>query len=139
MATEMVDIMQKTDNNTPIKLGIIIPCYNEEEGLIETTTQLTHLFDKMIENKEISVESFICYVDDGSQDKTWEIIEKIQDNNPHFKGLKLSRNFGHQNALIAGLMQFKNDADGLISLFSIILSNKWVSCVVVSVNPSSSL
>ena len=109
LATEVVAVMS-------IKLGIIIPCYNEEEGLDETTTQLTHLLEEMIKNKEISPESFVCYVDDGSQDNTWRIIEKTQQNNPHFKGLKLSRNFGHQNALIAGLMQFKEDADGLISM-----------------------
>ena len=99
-----------------MKLGIIIPCYNEEEGLQETTTRLQVLMDDMIRKSQISEGSFICYVDDGSTDTTWTIIEETQENSKLFKGLKLSRNFGHQNALIAGLMQFKDDADGLISM-----------------------
>jgi len=99
-----------------IKLGIIIPCFNEAESLTETTHQLNALLEKMINQNEISPDSFICYVDDGSTDETWDIIEKTQQNNPLFRGLKLSRNFGHQNALIAGLMQFKDNADGLISM-----------------------
>jgi glycosyltransferase involved in cell wall biosynthesis len=70
----------------------------------------------MIKNREISDDSFVCFVDDGSRDKTWEIIEDISNQNPHFKGIKLSRNFGHQNALIAGLMQLKDSADALISM-----------------------
>jgi glycosyltransferase involved in cell wall biosynthesis len=71
---------------------------------------------ELITQKQISSDSFICYVDDGSADSTWNIIEETQLHNPLFRGLKLSRNFGHQNALIAGLMQFKDDADGLISM-----------------------
>ena len=99
-----------------MKLGIIIPCYNEEEGLAETTHRLHILMNDMITQKQISSDSFICYIDDGSADTTWRIIEETQQSNALFKGLKLSRNFGHQNALIAGLMQFKDDADGLISM-----------------------
>jgi glycosyltransferase involved in cell wall biosynthesis len=99
-----------------MKLGIIIPCYNEEVGLKETTKRLEVLVQDMITQKQISPDSFICYIDDGSTDNTWNIIEKTQQSNPLFKGLKLSRNFGHQNALIAGLMQFKDNADGLISM-----------------------
>ena len=99
-----------------MKLGIVIPCYNEEEGLAETTKQLQILLDKMIEAKEISEDSFVCYVDDGSKDKTWELIEQFKNESKLFKGIKLSRNFGHQNALIAGLMQLKDDADALISM-----------------------
>jgi len=70
----------------------------------------------MIEAKEISSDSFVCYVDDGSKDGTWELIKGFQNNASHFKGIKLSRNFGHQNALIAGLMQLKDEADALISM-----------------------
>jgi len=99
-----------------MKLGIIIPCYNEAEGLEETTNRLQYLMNDMITQHQISPDSFICYVDDGSSDNTWDIIEQTQQSTPLFKGLKLSRNFGHQNALIAGLMQFKDDADGLISM-----------------------
>ncbi len=99
-----------------MKLGIVIPCYNEEEGLSETTKQLTLLLDEMIEAEEISPESFVCYVDDGSKDKTWELIETFATDSKLFRGIKLSRNFGHQNALIAGLMQLKDEADALISM-----------------------
>ncbi len=99
-----------------MKLGIVIPCYNEEEGLTETTKRLTLLINEMIENEDISKDSFICYVDDGSKDKTWELIERFGKESAIFKGIKLSRNFGHQNALIAGLMQLKDSADALISM-----------------------
>jgi len=99
-----------------MKLGIVIPCFNEEEGLAETTKHLLSLMNSMINNKEISKESFVCYIDDGSKDKTWELIQKFTNESSLFKGIKLSRNFGHQNALIAGLMQLKDEADALISM-----------------------
>ena len=99
-----------------MKLGIVIPCYNEEEGLTETTKHLTLLMEKMIKANEISSDSFVCYIDDGSKDKTWELIEQFKDESSLFKGIKLSRNFGHQNALIAGLMQLKDEADALVSM-----------------------
>ena len=99
-----------------MKLGIVIPCYNEEEGLSETTKRLQVLLDEMIASGEIAKESFVCYVDDGSKDATWKLIESFQKESPLFKGIKLSRNFGHQNALIAGLMQLKDEADALISM-----------------------
>lgn len=99
-----------------MKLGIVIPCYNEEEGLVETTKHLLLLMEKMINAKEISKESFVCYVDDGSKDGTWQLIEKFKEDSSLFRGIKLSRNFGHQNALIAGLMQLKDEADALVSM-----------------------
>jgi glycosyltransferase involved in cell wall biosynthesis len=99
-----------------MNLGIVIPCYNEEEGLSETTKRLQVLLDEMIASGEIAKESFVCYVDDGSKDATWKFIESFQKESPLFKGIKLSRNFGHQNALIAGLMQLKDEADALISM-----------------------
>ncbi len=99
-----------------MKLGIIIPCYNEALGLDETQKRLQRLLEAMIEEKQIDKESFIVYVDDGSDDTTWEKIVGYRAKSTMCKGLKLSRNFGHQNALIAGLMQFRNDADALISM-----------------------
>lgn len=99
-----------------MKLGIVIPCLNEEEGLEELNRQLQTLLTEMIASKQINKESFICYVDDGSSDNTWSVIESCQVKSSMVRGLKLSRNFGHQNALIAGLMQCKNDADALISM-----------------------
>lgn len=99
-----------------MKLGIVIPCYNESEGLRETTNRLKGLLDEMIEQGEIDKESFVCYIDDGSKDDTWQLIETFTQESPLFKGIKLSRNFGHQNALIAGLMQLKDSADALVSM-----------------------
>lgn len=99
-----------------MKLGIVIPCYNEEEGLAETTKRLQVLLDEMIRAGDIDKESFVCYVDDGSKDDTWKRIEASQEDSSLFKGIKLSRNFGHQNALIAGLMQLKDSADALVSM-----------------------
>ena len=99
-----------------MKLGIVIPCYNEEETLPETTKHLQLLLSEMIQSGAIDEESFVCYVDDGSHDNTWECIETFKQESSLFRGIKLSRNFGHQNALIAGLMQLKNSADALISM-----------------------
>ena len=72
----------------------------------------------MMNENKISKDSFVCYVDDGSQDNTWALIEAFKQSNPVFKGIKLSRRFGHQNALIAGLMQLKDRADVLVSMDS---------------------
>ena len=99
-----------------MKLGIIIPCFNEEDGLEEINRELQALMQEMVDAGEIDKESFICYVDDGSRDNTWSVIAACQAKSSVVKGLKLSRNFGHQNALIAGLMQYKDDADALISM-----------------------
>ncbi len=90
-----------------MRLGVVIPCFNEEEVLTETKNRLERLLGKMIEEKEVLEDSFICFVDDGSRDKTWELIEEFAKESKIFRGIKLSRNFGHQNALIAGLMQLK--------------------------------
>jgi len=99
-----------------MKLGIVIPCYNEAQGINKITKELKALFKEMIDHDQISSESFICYVDDGSDDNTWELIRSISEDSSLFRGVKLSRNFGQQNALIAGLMQYKEDADALISM-----------------------
>jgi len=99
-----------------MKLGIIIPCLNEADGLEEINNQLHALLKEMIENKQIDKDSFICYVDDGSTDETWSVIMSCQKKSSIVKGLKLSKNFGHQNALIAGLMRHKDGADALISM-----------------------
>lgn len=104
------------NENDSMKLGIVIPCYNEEEVLSETSRRLKIILNDMIKLGEIDKESFICYVDDGSKDNTWNLIESFQNESSLFKGIKLSRNFGHQNALLAGLMQLKDNADALVSM-----------------------
>ena len=97
-------------------LYVVIPCYNEEEVLEETTKQLKEKMKKLIESNEISDQSKVMYVNDGSKDKTWEIIKKINKKEKLFTGVTLSRNRGHQNALLGGLMTAKNYADIIISM-----------------------
>ena len=97
-------------------LYVVIPCYNEEEVLEETTRQLKEKMTDLITTKKISDKSRVMYVNDGSKDKTWNIIEKIHRKEKLFTGISLSRNRGHQNALLAGLMTAKNYADVVISM-----------------------
>lgn len=97
-------------------LYVVIPCYNEEEVLEETTKQLKEKMEKLIKSKKISSKSKVMYVNDGSKDKTWEIIKDINKREKIFTGVSLSRNRGHQNALLGGLMTAKNYADIVISM-----------------------
>ena len=97
-------------------LYLVIPCYNEEEVLEETTRQLKIKMEKLIKDKIISDKSRVMYVNDGSRDKTWELIEKIDKQEKYFTGISLSRNRGHQNALLGGLMTAKKYADVIISM-----------------------
>ena len=97
-------------------LYLVIPCYNEEAVLPETARQLLEKMNSMFDRGMISRESRILFVNDGSKDKTWEIIEELHASNPIYSGVKLSRNKGHQNALLAGLMTAKEKADMMISL-----------------------
>lgn len=105
--------MKKNDTKV---LYVVIPCYNEEEVLEETTKQLKEKMTKLIKNKKISENSRVMYVNDGSKDKTWELIQKIHKKEKLFTGICLSRNRGHQNALLAGLMTAKKYADVVISM-----------------------
>ena len=91
-------------------LNIVVPCYNEEEALPETARQLSELLDRMVEQKIISPQSGIYFVDDGSKDRTWNLIESLSAGRPaRFHGIKLSRNCGHQSALLAGLLHAPGD------------------------------
>lgn len=95
---------------------LVIPCYNEEEMLDITTEELTKKMNDLISKKIVSKDSKVLYVNDGSKDKTWEKIESAHKKNNMFCGVKLSRNRGHQNALLAGLMVAKKYADITISM-----------------------
>ena len=97
-------------------LYIVVPCFNEEEVILETTKRLKKKLDYLIKNKIISNNSKVMYVNDGSKDRTWELIKNINNNETHFTGISLSRNRGHQNALLAGLMTAKKYADIVISM-----------------------
>lgn len=102
--------------SSPYTLYLVIPCYNEEEVLPETSKRLDQKLGALIGAGRISEQSRILLVNDGSKDGTWSIIERLHMENPRFSGLKLSRNRGHQNALLAGLMTAKNLADVTISM-----------------------
>lgn len=97
-------------------LWLVIPCYNEEEVLSETAKCTSELLKKLIEKGKISKSSRIAFVNDGSKDKTFEIIKELCDKDKIFVGINLSRNRGHQNALLAGLMTAKEYADAVISM-----------------------
>jgi glycosyltransferase involved in cell wall biosynthesis len=97
-------------------LYIVIPCYNEEEVLAETTKRLKLKLTKLINDKIISSSSRVMYVNDGSKDQTWDIIKNINKEEKLFTGISLSRNRGHQNALVAGLLTAKEYADVVISM-----------------------
>ncbi|MCR5235090.1 MAG: glycosyltransferase family 2 protein [Lachnospiraceae bacterium] len=99
-----------------IKLAIVVPCYNEQEVLPDTNKQLTGLMKDMAVSGKISEDSFILYVNDGSRDDTWSIIEKFAKEESCVQGLKLAGNVGHQNALLAGLMTVKDEVDAAISI-----------------------
>lgn len=101
--------------NIPI-LTIVVPCFNEEEVLLETISELHHLMIDMINEKLISNRSKLLFVDDGSKDKTWEFIYKEGLRNEYVRGIKLSRNVGHQNALLAGLLAARSHSDCVISV-----------------------
>lgn len=99
------------------KLAIVIPCYNEENNINKTAREINHVLLSLIEKSKISRDSFIYFVDDGSSDKTWDLILGLnKENQEMFKGLKLSRNFGHQNALLSGLFYSKDRADLFITI-----------------------
>jgi polyisoprenyl-phosphate glycosyltransferase len=98
------------------QIGILIPCFNEELVIPETSYRLEMALNELTSQCKIKKDSFIAFVDDGSKDKTWEIIQKLNKKNNNFKGMKLSRNFGHQYALLAGLEHYKNKADCIISM-----------------------
>ena len=98
------------------KLIIAIPCYNEEKVLPLTAPLFLNKIMELIDNDIISESSQILFIDDGSKDCTWSIIKKLAKDNKHYTGISLSRNKGHQNALLAGLMNAKEKCDITISI-----------------------
>lgn len=98
------------------KLSIILPCYNEEETLPDTLPKLQTILNQLKGQKKISPDSFLLCVDDGSSDKTWQTIDKFHSKYSNVFGVKFSRNYGHQNALIAGLSVAEKSADLMITI-----------------------
>ncbi len=97
-------------------LYIIIPCYNEQEVLPITAPKFLHKMENLIQKNMVSNESKILFIDDGSKDNTWKIIQRLANQNTIFRGIQQSRNRGHQNAVLAGLMEAKQYADITISI-----------------------
>ena len=98
------------------KLYIVIPCYNEEEILPKTIREMSILLHSLIQKGKVNEESKILFVDDGSKDATWKMISAAYTENPYVEGLKLSKNVGHQNALLAGLDTVRNICDMAVSI-----------------------
>ena len=98
------------------RLAIVVPCYNEEEVLPDTENKLTNLLKDLIKKKKVSNDSFILFVNDGSKDRTWELISNFNKKNKYIYGLGLANNVGHQNALLAGLNTAKEMCDMSISI-----------------------
>ncbi len=99
-----------------MKLYLVIPCYNEEAVLPETSKRLKEKYSALMNAGKISPDSKIVFVNDGSKDRTWEMICDLHKADPVFRGICLSRNKGHQNALMAGLMTVKGECDAAISM-----------------------
>lgn len=97
-------------------LYLVVPCYNEEQVLPITSKLFLNKLRYLEQNWKISSKSRILFVDDGSKDKTWEIISELAGQDPHFVGIRQSRNRGHQNAVLAGLMEAKEHCDITISI-----------------------
>ncbi len=98
------------------KLLLVVPCYNEQEILEKTYVSLRDYIEELKADNKISADSKICFVNDGSRDKTWQIIDTIAKADKNVIGIKLSRNFGHQGALVAGLLHHKNQFDCYVSI-----------------------
>ena len=98
------------------KLYLAIPCYNEEEVLWDSAEKLLNKYYDLMSAGKITDDSKIVFIDDGSRDRTWDIISDLHNQNAIFQGIKLSRNRGHQNALLCGLMTLKDKADAVISI-----------------------
>ena len=90
-------------------LTIVIPCFNEEEVLPETARRLDLLLSQLVVENRIAPDSHVCFVDDGSTDRTWTLLRRLRDGSNRFGAIKLSRNRGHQNALMAGLLSAQGD------------------------------
>jgi glycosyltransferase involved in cell wall biosynthesis len=97
-----------------MNLGIVVPCYNEEEVLPETARRLLALLEGLMASGRAGAQSKIYFVDDGSKDRTWPLIEELSQGSAHVAGIKLARNCGHQHALLAGL--FTAEGDALVSI-----------------------
>lgn len=100
----------------PIKLSIVLPCYNEEQILHQSAEQLVELYKQMIAEQLVTADSIIVFVNDGSTDHTWQIIKELNQKNEHIRGINLSNNVGHQHAIMAGMMIAKEWSDAVVTI-----------------------
>lgn len=105
------------------RLSIVVPCYNEEEALPDSAQRLAKVLEHLKENHLVSEDSFLCFVNDGSRDKTWQIIQALHAEKSFYQGINLSRNFGHQGALLAGL--YTAPADIYVSIDADLQDDEW--------------
>ena len=98
------------------KLALVLPCYNEEEVINITSKKIIEVLNDLIRKRKVDELSFVCFVDDGSSDNTWVDIKTMHQRYQEIKGIKLSRNFGHQKALLAGLLSVKGNSDCIITM-----------------------
>lgn len=99
-----------------MKLGIVCPCYNEHEVLLQSGERLTALLDGLVAKQKIAPDSFVLLVNDGSRDNTWQLIKQLHNDNRYFRGVNLAKNVGHQNAIMAGMMTAKDHCDAVITI-----------------------
>jgi glycosyltransferase involved in cell wall biosynthesis len=99
-----------------IKLATVSPCYNEEEVLRHSVERMSELFRRMMDDGLISTDSIMVFVNDGSRDRTWQLISELHQENPQVRGINLARNVGHQNAIMAGMMTAKEWADAVVTI-----------------------
>ena len=99
-----------------IRLATVSPCYNEEAVLRQSVERLTQLFERMISQGLIAEDSMMVFVNDGSRDRTWQLISELHQENRFVRGVNLARNVGHQNAIMAGMMTAKDWADAVVTI-----------------------
>ena len=116
MMNDDVKTVSATDRAGKPRLCVVVPCYNEEEVLPVTCSLFKDKVDELVAAGKVAADSSVLFVDDGSKDSTWDIIARLAAEDARFEGLKLSRNRGHQNALLAGLMEARRAYDVTISI-----------------------
>lgn len=109
-------ILKMINNNRPNTLYLVVPCYNEEEALPHSAQVMREKLDRLMKEGKISPQSKILLVNDGSRDKTWQFIHSLCDADPVFSGLSFSRNYGHQSAILAGMMAARQHADIAVTI-----------------------
>ena len=97
-------------------IGIIVPCFNEEDSIVFVYQKINSILEKLKNENIISIESLLCFIDDGSEDSTWQIIQDVRSQPGNIMGIKLTRNYGHQAALMAGMNVCMDICDGIITI-----------------------